>query len=608
MFMKTLVKLYLLYLTIQFTQAQRFDNGYWQQEVEYIMSVDMDVNTFNYTGTQELTYTNNSLDTLDRVFYHLYSNAFQPGSEMDVRSRTIADPDARVSDRIFKLRPEEIGFLNVSNLSQDGVPLKYSVSGTILEVDLNKPIKPGQTTIFNMVFNGQVPVQIRRSGRNNAEGVSLSMAQWYPKMAEYDFEGWHADPYIGREFYGVWGDFDVTITIDKKYVVGGTGYLQNPEEIGHGYTNNKINPTNSSKLSWHFKAPRVHDFTWAADPDYIHDTLEMKNGPTLHFFYQNDPSIIDNWKKLQAKTAELMDFYSKRIGRYPYDQYSVIQAGDGGMEYGMCTFITGNRSFDSLFGVTAHEMAHTWFQFLLATNESQHEWMDEGFTSYISDIAEAELMGRNSENANLGSYKSYIRLAESGLEQPQSTHADRYNYNYAYGVTAYSKGAVFLAQLAYLIGQENLDRTLKKYFKDWSFKHPSPNDFIRCAELVSGTELSWYLTDWTQTTNQIDYAVNSVTEIGEGATIELQRIGLMPMPLDISVTYKDGSVENHHIPLTMMRGVKPLAKDVVVHRSWSWAYPTYTLVLSKSVSKIVIDPDQKMADVKRANNTFPSEN
>ena len=606
--MKTLVKLSMLCAAVHFAQAQRFDSGYWQQQVNYKMSVDMDVNTFNYTGAQELTYTNNSPDTLDRVFYHLYSNAFQPGSEMDVRSRTIADPDARVADRIYKLSPEEIGFLNVSSLDQDGDALKYRVSGTILEVDLKKSIKPGESTTFNMTFNGQVPVQIRRSGRNNAEGISLSMAQWYPKMAEYDFEGWHADPYIGREFYGVWGDFDVTITIDKNYVVGGTGYLQNPEEIGHGYTNKKTKPVSDNKLSWHFKAPMVHDFTWAADPDYIHDTLEMKNGPTLHFFYQNDPKIIDNWKKLQPMTAELMNFFSEHIGKYPYDQYSVIQAGDGGMEYGMCTFITGNRSFESLFGVTAHEMAHTWFQFLMATNESQHEWMDEGFTSYISDIAEAELMGRNSESANLGSYKSYIRLAESGLEQPQSTHADRYNYNYAYGVTAYSKGAVFLAQLGYLIGQENLDRTLKKYFTDWSFKHPSPNDFIRCAELVSGMELSWYLTDWTQTTNQIDYAINSVTEIGEGTTVELQRIGLMPMPLDITVTYKDGSVEKHHVPLTMMRRVKPLGADVVVHRSWAWAYPTYTFVLQKQVSKIVIDPNQKMADVKRANNTFPSEN
>lgn len=138
-------------------------------------------------------------------------------------------------DRISKLSDSEIGFLKINNLTQDGQELKYDVAGTVLEVKLSKPILPGESTTFDLNFNGQVPVQIRRSGRNNAEGVALSMTQWYPKLAEYDVTGWHADPYIAREFYGVWGDFDVKITIDAAYTIGGTGYLQNPDEIGHGY-------------------------------------------------------------------------------------------------------------------------------------------------------------------------------------------------------------------------------------------------------------------------------------------------------------------------------------------------------------------------------------
>ncbi|MBT8394126.1 MAG: M1 family peptidase, partial [Bacteroidia bacterium] len=256
-----------------------FDRYYWQQHVDYKMNIDMDVSTFKYKGEQELIYTNNSPDTLNRVFYHLFFNAFQPGSEMDVRSLTISDPDPRVRDRISKLKPDEIGYINVSSLKQNGQKLKFETVGTILEVNLSKPIKPGEQVKFDMRFNGQVPLQIRRAGRNNRENVALSMAQWYPKMAEYDFEGWHADPYIGREFYGVWGDFDVKITIDKDYVLGGTGYLQNPNEIGHGYEAEPINTTKPNKLTWHFKAPNVHDFTWAADPDYIHDTLQVPDGP-----------------------------------------------------------------------------------------------------------------------------------------------------------------------------------------------------------------------------------------------------------------------------------------------------------------------------------------
>ncbi|OEK09708.1 peptidase M1 [Flavivirga aquatica] len=571
---------------------------YWQQHVDYKMTIDMDVNTYQYKGTQKLVYTNNSPDVLNRVYYHLYFNAFQPGSEMDVRSRTIADPDKRVGDRISKLKPNEIGYIKVNSLKQNGTTLKHETVGTVLEVDLAKPIQPGESVTFDMVFDAQVPVQIRRSGRNNKEGVALSMTQWYPKLAEYDFEGWHADPYIGREFHGVWGNFNVKLTIDKNYVVGGSGYLQNPNDVGHGYETTSINTSNSNKLTWHFVAPNVHDFTWAADPDYIHDTRQVPNGPLLHFFYKNtlDNKKKENWKKLQPKAVALIEYYSKNIGKYPYKQYSVIQGGDGGMEYAMCTLITGNRSYGSLVGVTAHEMAHTWFQFLLATNEAKHEWMDEGSTSYISDLAMNDIMKEGKENPTEKAYNSYIYLAKSGKEQSLTTHADRYRFNQAYGISAYNKGEVFMAQLGYVIGEDNLKQTIKKYFNDFSFKHPTPNDIIRTAEKVSGLELDWYLTDFAQTTNTIDYSVKAI----KGNSVTLERIGLMPMPLDITITYTDGETEDFYIPLQMMRGEKPTS--ATIKPDWAWAYPTYTFNVKKDVESIQIDPKKLMADINKENN------
>jgi len=558
---------------------------YWQQHVDYNMEIDMDVNTYQYRGKQELVYTNNSPDVLNKVFYHLYFNAFQPGSEMDVRSRTIADPDPRVGDRISKLKPNEIGYIKVNSLKQNGKAINHQTVGTVLEVDLATPIQPGERVTFTMDFDAQVPLQIRRSGRNNKEGVALSMTQWYPKLAEYDFEGWHADPYIGREFHGVWGDFDVKLTIDKNYVVGGTGYLESEKE-------------NGSKKTLHFTAPNVHDFTWAADPDYIHDTLQMPNGPLLNFYYKStlDKEKLEHWKNLQPKAAEIIEYFSTHIGNYPYKQYSVIQGGDGGMEYAMCTLITGNRSFGSLVGVTAHEMAHTWFQFLLATNEAKHEWIDEGFTSYISGWVMNDIFSRNNPNPSLNAYKGYYYLANSGKEQPLTTHADRYRYNEAYGISAYSKGQVFLAQLGYVIGKENLKKTIKTYFDAWAFKHPTPNDFIRVAEKVSGLELDWYLTDFAQTTNTIDYAVKSV----EGKTVVLERKGLMPMPIDVTVSYADGSSEDFYIPLQMMRGEKPTTATLI--KDWAWAYPTYTFQTKKEVKRVHIDPTGYMADVDQTNN------
>ena len=581
------------------------NTSYWQQHVDYNMDIDMDVETFQYKGTQKLEYTNNSPDDLNRVFYHLYFNAFQPGSEMDVRLQNIQDPDGRMTtedkkSRIMSLSESEMGYIKVKSLTQDGKEVTYKTVGTVLEVELATPIKSGDKATFEMEFDGQVPQQIRRSGRNNAEGVSLSMTQWYPKMAEYDFEGWHADPYIGREFHGVWGDFNVNITIDKDYIIGGTGYLQNPEDIGYNYGDEgpKGKKGKKGKLTWKFKAPMVHDFTWAADPDYIHDKVTANDGTVLHFLYQDNDSIKENWKNLQPKTEQILEFFNENIGPYPYEQYSVIQGGDGGMEYGMSTLITGERKFGSLVGVTAHEMAHSWFQFILATNEAQHEWMDEGFTSFISSEAMNVVMGENKENPHSGSYRGYTYLANSGVEQPMTTHADRYNVNQAYSITAYAKGAVFLAQLEYILGNDLQDEIIKEYYNQWKFKHPTPNDFIRVAEKVSGAELGWYLIDFGQTTNTIDYAVKTI----DGNTATLERIGLMPMPIDAKVTFADGTTKMVHIPLRMMRWVKPNAENV--QEDWPWAMPTYELKMDKEISKVEIDPSQLMADVKRDNNTM----
>ncbi|NJB37030.1 M1 family metallopeptidase [Croceivirga sp. JEA036] len=589
---------------------------YWQQHVDYTMDVQMDVETYQYTGTQKLVYTNNSPDQLNRVYYHLYFNAFQPDSEMDARLRTIKDGDKRMlnddgTSRITNLSPSEIGYLHATTLTQDGVNVTFNEEGTILVVDLAKPIAPGAKTTLEMEFKGQVPLQIRRSGRNSAEGVALSMSQWYPKLSEYDFEGWHPNPYIAREFHGVWGDFDVKLTLDKKYTVGGTGYLQNPDEVGHGYeTPGTKVKTKGKTLTWHFKAPMVHDFMWAADPEYVHDVVPMENGPTLHFLYKNKPELQKNWKDLQPKTVAAMEFFSKNVGKYPYEQYSVIQGGDGGMEYAMSTLITGERSFGSLVGVMVHEMAHSWFQHILATNESKHSWMDEGFTSFISSLCMNQIMEQNKENPFEGSYKGYYALVKSGKEQPQTTHADRYHLNFAYGIAAYSKGSVFLSQLGYVIGQDKLMETLQKYFEDFKFKHPVPNDIKRTAEKVSGIELDWYLTDWTQTTNTIDYAIKEVKPEGNKTKVILERIGLMPMPIDILVVDAEGKQETVYIPLQMMRGEKdnPYPNlDRTVAKDWAWAFPTYELIIDKPYDQVIglsIDPSQLMADIDRENNVW----
>lgn len=621
--MKKIVLSVTILLSFESLLAQ--SSTYWQQQVDYKMDVVLNVKNYQYKGTQELVYTNNSPDTLNRVFYHLYNNAFQPESEMDARLQNIKDPDTRMinkikvgdkeikESRIKNLKPDEIGYLNVSNFKQDGVIVNTKTVGTILEITLAKPILPNSKTIFTLDFDGQVPVQIRRSGRNNIEGVEFSMAQWYPKIAEFDFEGWHTDPYIAREFYGVWGNFDVKITIDKEYVLGGTGYLQNPNEIGYGYQDSGINvvyPKNVKTLTWHFVAPKVHDFTWAADKNYKHDIIKGPNDVDLHFLYKNNPSVVENWKKFEPKMVKVMDFYNQKIGNYPYKQYSFIQGGDGGMEYAMCTLILGNGTLDGIVETATHELAHTWFQNILASNESKHPWMDEGFATYIEYSVLNEMAKNKEENAFKDIYNVYYQYVLSGKEQPLTTHSDRYDENRSYSISSYYKGSIFLSQLEYLIGKENVDTTLKRYFQDFKFKHPTPNDIKRSAERVSGANLDWYLIDWTQTTNTVDYGIKEVKDNAEKTTVALERIGRIPMPIDILVEYTNGTKESFYIPLRMMSFEKenpnPAIKRTVLN-DWAWANPTYefTFLNNKNdIKKITIDSSQLMADVKRENNIY----
>jgi hypothetical protein len=584
-------------------------NGRFQQAVNYKMDVQMDVKTNQYSGTQELVYTNNSPDTLYRVFYHLYYNAFQPGSMMDVRSRTIADPDKRVGDRISKLKPNEIGYLHAKSLTMNGRSVKFREVETILEVDLSEPVLPNSSVTFNMEFEGQVPLQIRRSGRDSEEGVRYSMSQWYPKMANYDEQGWHANPYIGREFYGIWGDFDVKITIDKSYVIGGTGYLQNPNEIGHGYQDEgvKVPAPKGNTLTWHFVAPKVHDFMWGADFKYKHDKVQMENGITVHHFYIPGPKTSENWEKLKEYTPKAISYMSEKFGQYPYKQFSVVQGGDGGMEYAMSTLITGERPLGSLVGVMVHELAHSWFHGVLASNESLYSWMDEGFTSYASGWTMANIFQSNA-NPVAGSYTGYYRLALSGLEEPMSTHADHYHTNQAYSSAAYSKGAVFLAQLGYVIGEEARDRAMLKYFNTWKFRHPNANDLVRVMEKESGLELDWYKEYFVYSTKTIDYGIKEVKASGTNTEITLERIGLMPMPIDLVITYNDGSKESIYMPLVIMRGEKPeeVGAPKRIHtEAWPWTNLTKTLVLTKpfsSIKSVEIDPSKRLADVQQENN------
>ena len=589
----------------------------WQQRIAYKMDVQLDVATHLLTGTQEIKYTNHSPDTLTRLFFHTYWNAFQPGSSMDERSQELGkiqigtnrdgsprwDWDARVKDRIGALKPDETGYTKFLSITMGGKELLVKEHETIAEIALDKAILPGQTVVLHTKWESRVPVQIRRSGRDNAEGVKYTMTQWYPKMAAYDKDGWHPNTYIAREFYGVWGDFEVTMTLDKDYKIGSSGVLQNAQEIGWGYDKEgtPLKPTTKAMRTWKFKAENVHDFAWAADPNYKHITRQAKGGPLLHFIYLDKPGADGLWNATADTCALAYPYIREHFGAYPWPCYSFIQGGDGGMEYAMATMVRSHS-----MGTAFHEWMHSWYQQLLGTNESLYAWMDEGFTSYAESLIMNHIKGQPGW-ALKADYLSYLSLARSRFEEPLTTHADYFNTNYAYSAAAYAKGAVFLGQLGYIAGEENLSKILLEYYRLWKFKSPNPDDFIRVAEKVSGIELDWYKQYWVNTTKTIDYRIDSLWQDDTMTHVRVMRIGAMPMPVEVALNFKDSSSETHYVPLDLMFGSKPKegTGEWISYPAQRWTHRSIVISSKRKMSELVsveIDPSQRMADIERRNN------
>uniref|UniRef100_UPI0039A45365 M1 family metallopeptidase n=1 Tax=Ornithobacterium rhinotracheale TaxID=28251 RepID=UPI0039A45365 len=586
----------------------------WQQKADYKMDIRLNVEKHQYDGRMVATYINHSPDTLRAVYFHLYYNAFQPGSLMADRLENIADPDRRMLKNIgtedspnwvsgiSQLKENEIGFQNIKSVQQNGKKLDFKVYGTILKVNLKNPIFPKSTQTFNLEWTAQIPKIIRRGGRQSSEGIDYTMTQWYPKFAMYDQNGWNLQEYIGREFYAPFANFDVKITLPSEYTVGASGTLVNEKEV--------LSPTAQKYKTWHYAINDIHDFMWAADPSYTIVKQKLNNGPTVYYFYSEDlaPEYLKNWEKAQHYVPGFFAFMNERFGQYPWDTYTIIQAGDGGMEYGAATAITGQRSLESLVGVIFHEGAHSWFQHLFGIDETQQEWFDEGFTSYAESLAFRKVFENGNPNEigiNKNAYTGYYHLAQTGMQEPLSTLADYYDTNYAYGISAYYKGQVFVAQLGYIIGEESLRKTFKEFYRRWKLDHPSYQDFVKTAEDLSGINLKWYSNMMVNTIRVIDYAVAA-----EGKEVQLTNKSNFAMPLDVLVTYTDGSQELFYIPINAMRGAKPFEKEYYPNASftqlkdWGWTKPTYNFSTEKEIQKVEIDPTQRLADVDWADNTW----
>lgn len=619
----------LAFLLVNLSFAQR--QPYFQQRVDYEMDVYLDAKTHILKGKQIAIYQNNSPDTLYEIYYHLYLNAFKPGSSMQIRGDVIRN---RLGDRIRSMKPDEYGWTSVKSLKADGEDIEFEIFDTILKAKLKKPLPPHQSVKLEMEFESQIPKQTRRNGRDNLEGIDYSMAQWYPKICEYDFEGWHADQYIEREFYGVWGNFDVKITLSSDYLVGATGVIQNPDEVLCGYelgaVDTVIFPSQWKKQSkaelktWHFKAENVHDFAWVADRDYIHEITSLSLGNDtviIHLLYQ--PDVYMFWCEAGKFTREIIRLYSEWFYKYPYKSFTVAQAGDGGMEYPMLIMITGRRNRTSMIGILAHEIGHNWFYGLIGNNESKEAWIDEGGASFVTPRVFKEILGEKWNDSSgidkllrpesdiYSGYKNYIRFSNLEYEEPVLLHSDFFRESITYTNAVYGKGASVFEMLEYVVGDSVFDRIMKEFFNQWAFKHPTTKDFERIAEKVSGMELDWFFDQWLKTTRKCDYAIEKfdgkwTTKNGQRkytAKVKLRNKGQIVMPIDLYFYFKDGTYQKVIIPLDLQ--LKPKQEPSAITLGfWYWVNPTYEFEIDfdREVKFVEIDRRLKLRDIDRLNN------
>ncbi len=614
----------------------------WEQGADYIITVTLDTTAHTIGGNEKITYYNNSSNPLPDLYLHLYWNAFQPGSMMEERMRESGAKGA--ANAIASLAPDECGSVDIQSLAVEGAPAKTETLGTILHVIPSHPIQPGASAAIEIQFVSHVPKFIRRAGYNSPDSVEYSMAQWYPKICAYDERGWHDDQYLGREFYGVRGRYFVNITAPRDYVLAGTGEVTNPFETGCGYglaydaylPNPAARDTmrmnakgqlidTAAYRTWKFEAQGVHDFAWAADRDFVHRIIHIgganqQGGTVLHVLYKK--KFHSGWNYADSAAVKLLDYYGVEYGKYPYKNFTVVQAGDGGMEYPQIVFLRGGAP---PLGTLAHEMAHQWFYGILGNNETGEALLDEGFTTFASGEAAGALFPAKPprrdwleylfapQNVRIAPY--YLKLAADGMDEPVLEHSDAFRENATYNLV-YNKTAAILEMLKYTVGDSVFQKIMQTYCSQYWLKHPTTDDFIRVSESVSGMNLGWFFDEWLRTTRTCDYSVDGVSSVASSGaapdksdksggayrtTISLSNRGGIAMPLDLLLTYADGSQQTALIPVSWRAKSVP---NGIVLPLWDPYLHSYTSTFEtpQRVTGVVIDTSHRLGDINWLNN------
>ena len=588
---------------------------YWQQRVDYVIRASLDTVAQRVTGEERITYSNNSPDTLRYLWLQLDQNLFNSSS----RGFRLFEQDSR-----FGTRGAE-GGVTLTTVAQPGLPavkgraavppstLKYFVNGTLMKVDLPRPLPPRGRQVLDIGWSFPFGPNSNRMGIELIDGSYVyEVAQWYPRLAVYDdMRGWNTEQYLGQgEFYLEYGSFDVSLSVPANMLVAATGTLQNPTQVltatqrarlarARGRDSTVVirgleevddpgsrPPSRSGTLTWRFTADSVRDFAWAAARHFVWDAARANGGKTLAMsFYP--PSAEPIWNQSTQYVRFAVDNYSAWY-RYPYPVAINVNGIEGGMEYPMIVFCHNRTDPQALFSVTDHEIGHTWFPMIVGNNERLYAWMDEGFNTFLNRYNwDKKYPGAYNRRGDPG---IYIPFALSGKEESIMTPADRIRGSLS--TTAYTKPGLGLILLRdRIIGPERFDPAFKQYIDRWAYKHPAPADFFRSFEDGVGEDLSWFWRSWFYTTETLDQAVDSVaSDSGSIASrIFLRNAGAIPMPVELELVMDDGTTKQMSLPVEVWYGGDHY--NVLVPEA-------------KKVVRVTIDPKKLYPDVRRENNVW----
>ncbi len=590
--------------------------NYWQNQADYDIQATLDTVHHKIKGNVKITYTNNSPYDLQYIWIQMDQNSFRN----DSRSKALYP----AGDRNGVRTPTQ-GY-ELDEVKMDGKKANYLVNDSRMQIRLEHPIKAkgGQGTI-EIRYAYEIPTHGKdRTGRVETQnGWIYTIAQWYPRMVVFDeVEGWNTLPYLGTgEFYLEYGDFNYEITAPENMTVVGSGVLQNPKEVLQKEQRKRLDKAAKSDetvmilskeemkegthhakgkngmLTWKFTMSNSRDIAWAASKAFIWDAarINLPDGKTAlaQSVYPEENSGEEGYARSTEYTKHSIEINSKNWYPYPYEVATNVGGHEGGMEYPGLVFCSYKSKGKSLWGVIDHEFGHTWFPMIVGSNERVYGWLDEGLNTFINDVSTDEF--NDGEYAEDKHYQEMGSRLFNDQMDPLFTRADVIHDQYNLAFEAYYKPAYALHVLRNVVlGKDRFDYAFKQYIKTWAYKHPQPWDFFNVMSNAAGEDLGWFFKGWFMKNWKNDQGIENVDYVDgdykKGAEITLKNYGQMAMPVEIEVTFEDGTTHRKKLPVEIwMTGA-----EYVYHLEDS----------DKKIKKVEIDPDHLVPDVNLANNEY----